>query len=200
MLYSLRGTLLCADPHMAVIECGGVGYRCQITMTTYSALPREGREARLYTHLNVREDAVELFGFAEQGELSCFKMLLTVSGVGPKAALAILSNLTQEQFVLAVAAGDVKAITRAQGVGPKLAQRILMELKDRVAGDSAGLAVGELPAQVAGLQAGAAEAVSALAALGYDQSQAAAAVAKLDQSLPAEELIKAALKAFASGR
>lgn len=200
MLYSLRGTLLCAEPHMAAIECAGVGYLCQITMTTYAALPKVGREARLYTYMNVREDAVDLFGFAEQGELRCFKMLLTVSGVGPKAALAILSNLTQDQFALAVAAGDTKAITRAPGVGPKLAQRIVLELKDRVAGEAGGLSNSELPAQVAGVQPSGAEAISALAALGYDQSQAAAAVARLDQSLPAEELIKAALKSFASGR
>ncbi len=132
MLYSVRGTLVHLEPRMAVVECGGVGFRCQITMNTARQLPALGAEALLYTILNVREDAMELFGFADQSELRCFQQLTAVSGVGPKAAIAILSELSPDRIAVAVAGGDYKSLTRAQGVGPKLAQRIVLELKDKV--------------------------------------------------------------------
>ena len=132
MLYSLRGELLHIEPKMAVICCGGVGFRCQITMNTARQLPSVGSEAMLYTMMNVREDAIELFGFADQGELNCFKQLIGITGVGPKAANAILSEMSPERVAMAVAAGDYKSLTRAQGVGPKLAQRIVLEMKDKV--------------------------------------------------------------------
>ena len=124
MYYSVRDDLIHADPKMAVIECGGGGYKCHITMNTARQLPPVGQEAMLYTVLNVREDALELFGFASQGELTCFKQLTAVSGVGPKVGLAILSELSPERVALAVAAGDFKSLTKAQGVGAKLAQRM----------------------------------------------------------------------------
>ena len=197
MYYSVRGDLIHADPKTAVIECGGVGYRCQITMNTARQLPPVGQEAMLYTVLNVREDALELFGFASQGELTCFKQLIAVSGVGPKAGLAILSELSPERVALAVAAGDFKSLTKAQGVGAKLAQRIVLEMKDKVGAlvPSGGM---ELPE--AGVPGGvsaagnAAEAVSALTVLGFAPGDASAAVGRLDSALPVETLVREALK------
>ncbi len=198
MLYSLRGKLIHAEPRVAVIECGGVGFRCQITMTTARALPALGAEATLYTIMNVREDAIELFGFAEQAELECFKQLTAVTGVGPKAGLAILSELSPERVALAAAAGDYKALTRAQGVGPKLAQRIVLELKDKVGALASSGGV-ELPggAGVVSAAGNAAEAVSALSVLGFTPGEASAAVGKLDSSLPVETLVRDALKLLA---
>ena len=193
MIYSLRGTLLFTDPSSAVIECGGVGYKCAVTVNTLRQLPKIGSEAMIFTYMNVREDAVDLFGFASEDELASFKLLIAVNGVGPKAALAILSELTPEKLAFAIAGGDVKAITKAPGVGPKLAQRIVLELKDRVLPGSA-------PAEVNGSGAVAegssdlAQAVGALVALGYAQSEAASAVAKTDTSQPVEQIIKDALK------
>lgn len=198
MLYSLRGKLIHAEPRVAVIECGGVGFRCQITMTTARALPALGAEATLYTIMNVREDAIELFGFAEQAELECFKQLTAVTGVGPKAGLAILSELSPERVALAAAAGDYKALTRAQGVGPKLAQRIVLELKDKVGALASSGGV-ELPggAGVVSAAGNAAEAVSALSMLGFTPGEASAAVGRLDSSLPVETLVRDALKLLA---
>lgn len=132
MLYSVRGKLIHMEPRTAVIECAGVGYKCFITMHTARQLPALGGEVILYTILSVREDAVDLFGFADQGELNCFRQLTSVSGVGPKAAVAILSELSPERVAMAVASGDYKTLTRASGVGPKLAQRIVLEMKDKV--------------------------------------------------------------------
>lgn len=198
MLYSLRGKLIHAEPRVAVIECGGVGFRCQITMTTARALPALGAEATLYTIMNVREDAIELFGFAEQAELECFKQLTAVTGVGPKAGLAILSELSPERVALAAAAGDYKALTRAQGVGPKLAQRIVLELKDKVGALASSGGV-ELPggAGVVSAAGNAAEAVSALSVLGFTPGEASAAVGRLDSALPVETLVRDALKLLA---
>ena len=132
MFYSIKGILIHTEPNVAVVECGGVGFLCRTTMNTQRTLPPVGQEAKLYTHLNVREDALELFGFATQAELNCFKLLTAISGVGPKVGLAILSVLTPEQVAAAAATGDSKAFTRASGVGPKLGQRIVLELKDKV--------------------------------------------------------------------
>lgn len=200
MFYSLKGTLIHTEPGFAVVECGGVGFKCLTTMSTLRSLPAIGKETTLFTHLNVREDALDLFGFATQSELGCFKTLTNVSGVGPKVGLSILSELAPEQLALAVSAGDFKALTRAAGVGPKLAQRIVLELRDKVAKLSA-----ETPSAAFGGGAGipsaaghAAEAVGALTVLGYTPSDAAAVVAKLDSALPTEELIRLALKAMGS--
>ena len=198
MLYSLRGKLIYAQPKLAVIECGGVGFRCQITMTTARQLPSVGAEAMLYTIMNVREDAIELFGFAGQAELECFKKLTAVTGVGPKAGLAILSELSPEKVALAAASGDYKAFTRAQGVGPKLAQRIVLELKDKFGALAASGGV-ELPGGggIPSAAGNAEEAVSALSVLGFTPSEAAAAVGKLDSALPVETLVREALKSLA---
>lgn len=197
MLYSVRGTLIHRETNMAVVECGGVGYQCFVTLNTARQLPQLGSEVMLYTILNVREDAAELFGFADNNELACFKMLTSVNGVGPKAGLAILSELTPERVVLAIASGDYKALTRAQGVGPKLAQRIALELKDKVGLPSAGGGiVTDSGAPVGGVNASgnAAEAVGALTMLGFTAGEASAAVAKLDSELSVEEMVRQALR------
>ena len=132
MIYSVTGTLVVTEPGAAVVDVGGVAFRCMTSMNTLRSLPRLSEKTTLYTYLNVREDALDLFGFATKGELSCFKLLTAISGVGPKVGLAILSQLTPEEVALAAAAGDAKRFTRANGVGQKLAQRIVLELKDKV--------------------------------------------------------------------
>lgn len=199
MLYSVRGILLVREANLAVIECGGVGYQCSITVNTARQLPNIGSEATLFIFLAVREDAVELFGFADRNELTCFKLLTGVSGVGPKAGISILSELSPEQVALAVAGGDYKSLTRAQGVGPKLAQRIVLELKDKMGLPSA---VNGVVAPVSSSSAtfnasgNAAEAVSALTVLGFSAGEASAVVAKLDSTLSVEEMVRQALKSF----
>ncbi|MDD2955883.1 MAG: Holliday junction branch migration protein RuvA [Oscillospiraceae bacterium] len=201
MIYSLTGKLIHVENALAVVECAGVGYACKTTRATLGALPSVGSAVTLYTHLNVREDAVELFGFYTGRELECFRQLQTVSGVGPKAALAILSELTPDRFALAVASGDVKAITRAAGVGPKLAQRVILELKDRVTSEEIASGFSEGAGPAAAFSTGSmTEAVSALTALGYSQSEAAQALGGLDPSLSAEELIRRALRGLAGGK
>ncbi|MBQ1985618.1 MAG: Holliday junction branch migration protein RuvA, partial [Clostridia bacterium] len=153
------------------------------------------------THLNVREDALDLFGFATKNEMHCFKMLTGISGVGPKVALAILSEMTPESVAMCAASGDSKSFTRANGVGPKLAQRIVLELKDKV--KKMGAVSTELPLTggdtgVVSASRNAEQAVQALCVLGYSQSEAAQAVSKLDASLSTEEMIRLALKGMAS--
>ena len=199
MIYSVRGELIHAEPKLAVVECGGVGMACQITMNTARQLPSVGSEVTLYTMMNVREDAIELFGFAEKNELASFKLLTTVSGVGPKVGIAILSELTPERVAMAVASGDYKALTKASGVGPKLAQRIVLELKDKCALPTSGTSGMDMPAAGPVSAAGnAAEAVSALTVLGFSASEAAAAVGKLDSTLPVESLVRQALRSLAA--
>ena len=127
MIYSVTGTLVHTEPGAAVVDVGGVAFRCMTSMSTLRALPRLSEKVTLYTYLNVREDALDLFGFATKGELSCFRLLTAISGVGPKVGLAILSQLTPEEVALAAAAGDAKRFTKANGVGQKLAQRIVLE-------------------------------------------------------------------------
>ena len=199
MIYSVSGTLVHLEPGVAVVECG-VGFKCLTSMNTQRKLPNIGGQVKLYTKLNVREDAMDLFGFATLAELSCFTMLTAVSGVGPRVGLAILSELAPEQVALAVASGDSKALTRASGVGAKLAQRIALELKDKV--KKMGVAAdGGSPVSPAGVMSAAgnaANAVSALAVLGYTPSEAASVVAKFDSSLPTEELIRLSLREMGS--
>ncbi len=141
MFYSLTGKL-------AVVECGGVGYRCMTSLTTLSCLPPAGERVTLYTHLNVREDALDLFGFYSMNELDAFKKLIGVSGVGPKSALAILSDMTPDRLALCIASGDAKSLTRAPGVGVKLAQRLILELKDKISKAELASGVGEAAVQI----------------------------------------------------
>lgn len=199
MFYSLTGNIIYLDLNSVAVECSGVGFKCFTTMNTLRKIGGNGSKVTLYTHLNVREDALDLFGFADTYELDFFKLLISVSGVGPKAALAILSELDPDKLALCIASGDSKAITKAQGVGPKLAQRVVLELKDKVKGiaheDNVGYDL--VAAEAATSSAAGSEAVSALMVLGYTQSEAATAVGKLDQSLSVEEMIKQALKSLA---
>lgn len=188
MYHHLRGILDSAGPGWAVVDCGGVGYRAGVSSNTYRNLPALGEKVKLLTHYVVREDAAELYGFLTQEELDCFRSMISVSGVGPKAALAILSELTPDRFASAVSAGDYKLLTLANGVGPKLAQRIVLELKGKL-GDISELTGGDVP-QVRGNKA---EAAQALEALGMKPREAAAAVAPLDGDMTVEQLIAAAL-------
>ena len=196
MIHSVRGTLIHIEARLAVVECGGVGMACQITMNTARQLPAQGEEVMLYTVLNVREDAMELFGFADTAERRCFTQLTSVSGVGPKAAIAILSELSPDKLALAIATGDHKTITRAQGVGPKLAQRVVLELKDKM-GAVASDGNEPLPQGPVSAAGNAAEAVNALTVLGFSAAEASAAVGKLDSALPVNELVREALKSLA---
>ena len=195
MIYSLTGTLVHTEPGAAVVDVGGVAFRCMTSMNTLRGLPRLSEKVTLYTYLNVREDALDLFGFATKGELT------SISGVGPKVGLAILSQLSPEDVALAAAAGDAKRFTKASGVGQKLAQRIVLELKDKVGALSGSVSMEGIP-QPGGPSASgnASQAVEALVTLGYSTSEAAAVVGKLDSALPPEELIRLARKSFGSGK
>lgn len=197
MIYSVRGELIVSEPGVAVVECSGVGLRCFVSMNTLAALPPRGSQVMLFTHLAVREDAQELYGFLTTQERDHFRLLLGVGGVGPRVALSILSDLSGERLQLAVAGGDAKLLTRCQGVGPKLAQRIILELKDKMG----SLLAGEpgLPARTGGMaDAGAlGEAVTALEVLGYSQAEAAAALRGCEEGMPVQEMIKRALKILA---
>ena len=196
MYYSLKGTLTVLTPGMAVVECGGVGYKCLISDTTLRTLPHPGGEVLVYTHLAVREDAMDMYGFAGQEELEFFKLLITVSGVGPKVALAILSELAPDRLAVAIASGDAKAISRAQGVGSKTAQRVVLDLKDKMGGVSAADEEAVQAAGAASASGNAADAVEALVSFGYSRSEASLAVGRLDSSLSADQLIRDALKAL----
>lgn len=199
MIYSLRGKLIYKDPFLAVVECGGVGYSCRTTCSTSSQLEEVGKEVSIYTYLYVREDNVELFGFYTLQELNCFKMLRTVSGVGPKVALAILSDLDSQRFALAVVSGDSKVFTKTKGVGPKLAQRIILELKDKISKETTSKEIAKgfkMPETVT--DDNVSEALSALMVLGYTQAEAVSAVSEIDGSLNSGEIIKRALKIIGS--
>jgi len=198
MIYSLTGEVLVCEPGVVVISCGGVGFRCIVSGTTQRAMPPIGQKASLYTHMNVTQDAISLFGFSTKAEMSCFRMLTGVSGIGAKTAISVLSAISPEQLAISVAAGDAKALTAAPGIGPKQAQRIVLELKDKVADiqPTTGPVLSGMP--LPSVSAGSAsEAVKALAALGYSQTEAAQMVSALDQSMTVEQMIAAALRAAA---
>ena len=196
MIYSISGLLRQVAPTYCVVEACGVGYQCFASTHTLSSLPGRGQEVTLLTHLWVKEDGMELFGFSTEQERRCFRMLIGVSGVGPRVALAILSDSAPDRLMLSIAAGDAKALTRAQGVGAKLAQRITLELKDKVgpvaaeSGDSFGEAV------AAGGSGAVAEAIEALASLGYSNSEIMPVIKKIEgaESKTSEEILKQALR------
>ena len=195
MFYYLDGTITHMEQNLAVVDCGGVGYACNTTNYTLSSL-RAGVRAKLYTYCNIREDAFDIFGFSTKDERECFTRLISVSGVGPKAALAILSIVSPDQFWLAVMTQDEKTLTRAAGVGKKMALRIIMELKDK-AGSLDMTGGMELPGVSVSHGSAMAEAMAALTSLGYSQSEAGAALKGLDvENLPAEELVRRALRAM----
>ena len=210
MFYYISGKLAMlirdGDRGIAVVDAGGVGYKFTVSGTTYDMMPphlsvKEAPEVKLYSYMSVREDGIELFGFASTEELSAFKMLISVSGVGPKVALSVLSLLTPEQFALAVCSDDKKTISKASGVGAKTAARIVLELKDKLMKSSIG--VSDIPATVANTtqpsapqnRAKLSEAQDALTVLGYNRAQINNVLSTIDTaSLSLEEIIKAALK------
>ena len=197
MFYYLDGTVAEILPGLAVIDCGGVGYACMTTNNTLSRL-KKGQKGRVYTFLNVAENAFGLYGFASQNELNSFKLLISVSGVGPKAALAILSACTPETLAMAVVTGDEKALTAAQGVGKKIAQRIILELKDKLAKETAAgldFSGGKGAPAAAVFSNKASEAAAALAVLGYSSQEVAVAMKGVDvENLPLEEIVRQSLK------
>lgn len=194
MIASLRGKLIYTDKENIIVECCGVGYKCTVSGNTLTALPQINSEVFIYTYMVVKEDAMDLFGFCDTDELECFKLLITVSGVGPKMCVSLLSGFTADRILLFIASNDYKSLTAASGVGPKLAQRIILELKDKVG--SISLVDNKEALSVASLDnsSNTREAISALVSLGYSQSDASLAIAKLDINLSTEELIKSALK------
>ena len=204
MFYYLQGQLVHLEPTAVAIDCGGVAYRLSVSLFTSDRLAdRRGTEVRLYTHLQVREDNLELFGFASNDELQMFRYLISVSGVGPKAAMSVLSTLPPEKFSYAVCTEDVKAIAKAPGLGAKTASRIILELKDKFAkeflGEKEGSklpiggSTGSAPAKSGKLT----EATEALQSLGYDRSSILNALRGIDtEKLSLEEIITAALKKF----
>ena len=203
MIYCLTGKIVKKSMSAVVLSCGGVGYYAQCPASVAGALPGVGQETTLYTVMSVTENDVSLYGFATEEQQACFEMLTAVSGVGPKVGLAILSVMEPDRVALAISAGDHKAFKAASGVGPKLAQRIVLELKDKVAKgfvdgisleDVAGAASGEPASQSS------AQAIAALVSLGYSQSEAALAISKIDATLPVEEIIKLALRGMAGRR
>lgn len=198
MLYNIRGKLTVSDVNFIVVECGGVGFKCFTTLNTVKNIGRTGDEVNVFTYLAVREDAMDLYGFATLDELNAFKLLISVSGIGPKAAAAILSELAPDRLAVCIASGDAKAITKAQGVGKKTAERVVLELKDKMG----SIAVGDTSDVVSsvasvGESSNSAEAVEALVALGYSQSDAAVVVGGMDKSLSVDEMIRNGLKQLA---
>ena len=197
MFYYLSGTIAHIEPYLVVVDCGGVGYACKTTSYTLANL-KKGEKGKVFTHLNVREDAMELYGFGTQEELNLFQQLISVTGVGPKAALSILSSSTPANLALSIITGDEKALTCAPGVGKKIAQRVILELKDKlakgqtinVAGESyGGTGVTIIPENKGS------EAAAALAVLGYSQAEVNVALKGIDMSeLTLEQIIKQALK------
>ena len=205
MFYYINGKLAHLDPTFAVLDVGGVGYKLTISGSTHSAMPphlsvSEAPTVKLFTYLAVREDDIELFGFASEEELSSFKMLISVSGVGPKAALSILTQMTPQKLAIAICTDDKKAIAKANGIGPKTAARIILELKDKLQkeaiaeADRSSSADDELVAAIGG-SSKKRDAEDALAVLGYSRSEASAALRSIDiDNLELDEIIRLALK------
>lgn len=195
MFYYLEGKVTEIDMSLVVIDCGGVGFAVNTTANTISRV-KKGESTRLYTYCNIKEDAFDIYGFASKSEKHSFELLLGVSGVGPKAALSILSSSNPEALAMAVVAGDDKALTAAPGVGKKLAQRIILELKDKLAKEADGLPVkGQSPAAGQGGGSKLGDAVAALTVLGYGSAEISAAIKQIDvDALGLEDIIRQALK------
>lgn len=194
MIYSLNGEVTYIEQNLIVVECGGVGYACHSSSSAVSKAV-VGEKLKLYTYLNIREDAAELFGLADESELNCFKMLISVSGVGCKMAIGVLSSLSPQEFALAVVNEDYKRITKAQGIGNKLAQRIVLDLKDKLKKDSSfeNTSIPQINLSANGMNAFN-EALTALMVLGFSSSQAQSALDGLSPQLSVQELVKEGLK------
>ena len=195
MIYSLQGELTHWEQGLAVVECGGVGYACRTTMNTLAKI-RDQAKVKLFTYLHVTEGGIDLFGFADNSELLSFKQLISVSGVGPKAALSILSDITPSKLALCIATGDSKTLTKSQGIGAKIAQRIVLELKDKVAKEQK-LSPAELVSAPNTEGDAVSEAMLALQTLGFSLVQCATALNGADPNAAVEELIKFGLKNLA---
>lgn len=196
MFYYVSGTVAHIEPYLAVIDCSGVGYACRTTTYTLASL-KKGEPGKLYTYLNVREDAMELYGFATQEELNLFQQLISVSGVGPKAALSILSASTPANLALSIITGDEKALTCAQGIGKKIAQRVILELKDKLSkGQTISAGGGAVPGAAVTIipDNKLSEASAALAVLGYSQGEINIALKDVNLEQPLEQIIRQALK------
>ncbi len=199
MFYHVRGELILCEASTAVIDCGGVGYRLTVSLLTADALSGKiGSTVRLFTHLQVREDCVELFGFFSHEELEIFRLLNTVSGVGPKAAMAVLSTYAPDRFIFLVSAEDVKALAKAPGIGVKTAARIVLELKEKLS----GTALHSVPTGGGGgavrMTGKLSEALEALTSLGYSRAEATDVLRSLDTTgVELGEIVTAALKLFA---
>ncbi len=196
MIAFLRGRLLVKSPNRAVVECGGVGYDANISVATFTSLPPEGAEARLHIYTHVREDQIALFGFAEPNEKRLFEKLLTISGIGPKLAITVLSGIDTDRLVAAIRAGDHATLTRIPGIGKKTAERVVLELKDKL--DDFAVAAAPAPASSYG-QVGD-DALSAMVNLGYPRPVAQKAVEAALAKTPAaaqdfEALFRAAMSA-----
>lgn len=195
MIYSLNGTLVYSDHISAVIECAGVGYKFLASTKTLAALPPKNSSAFVYTYMNVKEDAVDLYGFSDTDELEAFKLITSVNGVGPKIAIAILSDFTVERLYLNIASGDAKSLTSASGVGLKLAQRIVLELKDKISSVPVENVGGQdASSSISTDGSSPKDAIAALVQFGYSHSEAASAVSKCDLSASTEKIIKQALR------
>lgn len=192
MIYSVTGKLTYTGLDFAVINCGGVGYECRTSSNTLSEISSKTEDITLFTHLAVRENDIELYGFATMEELNCFKLLITVSGVGAKAGISILSALSVQSFARAVAENDSKAITSAKGIGLKTAQRIILELKDKIKAEDYGDVSDSTSTTNGGSELE--EAICALCVLGYTRNEAVKSLSRADMSLGVEELIKCGLK------
>ena len=202
MYYYVSGQVAHVEPYLEVIDCGGVGYACRTTAYTISQI-KKGDRAKLFTYLSVREDAMDLYGFFSQEELKLFQQLISVSGVGPKAALAILSSSTPANLAMSIITGDEKTLTRAPGVGKKIAQRVILELKDKLAKGQTVSASGEsVPMDAVTIipQNKLSEASAALAVLGYSQAEINVALKGVDvDGQPLEQIIRLALKNMVKG-
>lgn len=199
MIYNLKGLLTLIENNFIVIQCAGVGYKCLTSAYTQGEIHNNiGKEVTIYTYMNVRQDAIDLFGFSSQNELTCFKLLISVSGVGPKAALSILSRFSYEKLAFIVSSGSGKDLTQASGIGAKTAQRIVLELKDKLAvGISSDNKNNEPYSHVSSHNIS--EAVKALVSLGYSSDEIMPFISKIDSTLSIENLISATLKAMAKG-
>ncbi len=195
MFYYLKGVIGELEANLAVVDCNGVGYACHTTNTTLAQL-QLGETHKLYTHCNIREDAFDIYGFSSKEELRCYQQLVGVTGVGPKAALAILSTANPSQFMLAVVTGDEKMLTRAPGVGKKIAQRIILELKDKLTKEVQSMDTSNLSMVVPSGGGNVAEATAALSALGYSGSEIATALKGADPTAKVEELVRHGLRAM----
>ena len=203
MYYYIKGTLEVNEPTFAVIDACGIGYKMTVSQTTHDGLPSRGSQVKLFTHMSVREDGIELFGFLTQEELSAFRLLIGVSGVGPKVAISILSYLSPEKFALAVSSEDKKTLSKANGVGAKTAARIILELKDKLGADMSFADASSVP-DGAGASVTSSEnlsdAIEALSVVGYTRSEILSALHGIDtKNMSVEEIFKAATKRLMRG-